>query len=267
MIDFAKKPVIACVHLLPTLGSHRYDGNVERIYAAAIAEAKAFIECGVDAIIVENFRDGPFFPDRVSIETVATLAGVTREIVRLASVPVGVAILRNDAEAAMAVAAATNAAFIRVNVHVGAVLAAQGVVEGKSYNTLRLRTNLKANVAIFADAGVKHSHPWVYPNLADEVRDLGPHAEAVIVSGAVTGVETDTADLVIAKRATTKPVLIGSGVTPENLHKVFDAADGFIVGSYFKVDGVPVNPIEPGRIRAFMDARNRMRASVAEKAA
>jgi membrane complex biogenesis BtpA family protein len=260
VIDFTKKPVVACVHLLPTLGSHRYDGNVELIYDTAIAEAKTFIECGVDAIIVENFRDGPFFPDRVPTETVATLAGVTREIVRLASIPVGVAILRNDAEAAMAVAAATNAAFIRVNVHVGAVLAAQGVVEGKSYNTLRLRSNLRAGVAIFADAGVKHSRPWVYPDLADEIRDVAPHAEAVIVSGAVTGVETDAQDLAIAKRSTTKPVLVGSGVTPENLHKVFDVADGFIVGSYFKVEGVPANPIEPSRIRAFMEARNTRRA-------
>lgn len=260
MIDFTRKPVIACVHLLPTLGSHRYDGDVERIYATAIAEAKVFLEHGVDALLVENFRDGPFFPGRVSTETVATVAAITREIVRLSNVPVGVAILRNDAEAAMAVAAATNASFIRVNVHVGAVLAAQGVVEGQSHNTLRLRSNLKAGgVAIFADAGVKHSNPWAYPNLAEEVRDISPHAEAVIVSGALTGLETDAADLAIAKRATSKPVLVGSGVTPQNLSHVFDSADGFIVGSYFKVEGVPTNAIDPSRVQAFMQARDGFR--------
>ncbi|MFM0170600.1 BtpA/SgcQ family protein [Paraburkholderia sediminicola] len=257
-LDFKKKPVIACVHLLPTLGSHRYDGDVERIYDSALADAKVLMEHGVDAIIVENFQDGPFFPDRVSAETVATLAGVGREIVQLVDIPVGIAILRNDAEAAMAVAAATNASFIRVNVHVGAVLAAQGVLEGKSYNTLRLRAHLRANVAIFADAGVKHSSPWVYPNLAEEVRDLSPHAEAVIVSGSLTGMETATSDVATAKRSTEKPVLIGSGVTPENLHRVFDTADGFIIGSYFKVDGLPTNHVEPSRVRTFMEVRNAM---------
>lgn len=262
MIDFRRKPVIACVHLLPTLGSHRYDGNVERIYETALSEVKVFIQEGVDAIIVENFRDGPFFPDSVSTETAATLAGVCREVVRASPVPVGVAVLRNDAEAAVAIAAATNAAFVRVNVHVGAVLAAQGVVQGKAHNTLRLRANLKSDVAIFADAGVKHSNPWVYANLAEEIRDVSPHAEAIIVSGVLTGVETDMADLVAAKRVTVKPVLIGSGVTPANIAKVFQLADGFIVGSFFKVDGVPANGVDPARVRSFMEARNALRAEV-----
>lgn len=259
MIDFKRKPVIACVHLLPTLGSHRYDGNVERIYETALSEVEVFVEQGVDAIIVENFRDGPFFPDSVSTETAATLAGVCREIVRASPVPVGVAVLRNDAEAAVAIAAATNAAFVRVNVHVGAVLAAQGILQGKAYNTLRFRSNLRSHVAIFADAGVKHSNPWAYPDLAEEIRDVSPHAEAVIVSGALTGVETDRGDLSIAKRATSKPVLVGSGVTPSNIRNVFDLADGFIVGSYFKVDGVSANEVEPARVRAFMEARNALR--------
>ena len=82
MIDFKKKPVIACIHLLPTVGSHRYDGDVEQIYKTALWEARAFIDHGVDALIVENFRDGPFFPAEVPAETIATLAGVTREIVK-----------------------------------------------------------------------------------------------------------------------------------------------------------------------------------------
>lgn len=261
MFDFARKPVVACVHLLPTLGSHRYDGNVERIYDTAIAEARLLIENGVDALIVENFRDGPFYPDHVPAETVATLAGITREIVRLSSVPVGVAVLRNDAEAAMAIAAATNACFIRVNVHVGAVLAAQGPLHGKSYQTLRLRHALRADVQVWADAGVKHSRPWAYETLADEVHDLSSCAEAIIVSGALTGIETTPADLVAARHATQRPLLIGSGATPDNLHRVFDLADGFIVGSTFKRGGVPTNEIDPQRVMAFMDSVRALRAA------
>ena len=75
VVDFAKKPVIACVHLLPTPGSPQYDGNIDQIYERALAEAKIFSDCGVDALIVENFRDGPFFPGHVPVETSATLAG------------------------------------------------------------------------------------------------------------------------------------------------------------------------------------------------
>ena len=261
VLDFKRKPVIACVHLLPTLGSHRYDGEVERIYDAAIAEAKLFMAQGVDALIVENFRDGPFFPDRVPPETVATLAGVCREIVRIADIPIGVAALRNDAEAALAVAAATRASFIRVNVHVGAVLAAQGVVSGKAHETLRMRSRLRSDIAIFADVAVKHSIPWTHPQLTEEVRDVSPHAEAIIVSGSLTGVETNASDLDVARQATGRPLLVGSGVTPENLHKVFAAADGFIVGSFFKIDGVPSNPVDPNRVRAFMESTHAMRAA------
>lgn len=258
-MDFAKKPVFACVHLLPTPGSPSYDGNIDRVYETALNEAKTFVEQGVDALIVENFRDGPFYPDRVPVETVAAIAAVCREVVRSTTLPVGVAVLRNDAEAAVAIAAATNAAFVRVNVHVGAVLAAQGVLYGKAHLALRLRSILQSKVGIFADVGVKHSYPWAYPDISEEIRDASPFAEALVVSGALTGVETSTVDLAAAKHTTKRPVLIGSGVTTGNLEKVFAAADGFIVGSYFKVDGIASNAVDAARVRAFMDRCNELR--------
>src|SRR5690349_2774684 len=107
MVNLPDKAVIACVHLLPTPGSPRYGGDVERIYAEALAEVEVFLRHGVDALIVENFRDGPFHPGPVPPETVALVAGVTREVVRMATVPVGVAVLRNDAAAALGIATAT----------------------------------------------------------------------------------------------------------------------------------------------------------------
>lgn len=259
-VDFSTKPVIGCIHLLPTPGSHRYDGSIARIYDAAIAEAHLLLEHGVDALVVENFRDGPFFPESAPAETIATLAGVTREIVRQSAKPVGVAVLRNDAEAAMSIATATEAAFIRVNVHVGAALAAQGLLTGKSHKTLRLRSSLRSEVAIWADAGVKHSKPFAYASLADEVHDLNACSDAVIISGSLTGIETETSDLQIARRATRLPILIGSGVTASNIHRSFELADGFIVGTALKRDGVPSNEIDVARVRSFMDAVLTLRA-------
>lgn len=258
-MNIINKPVIACIHLLPTPGTHLYNGDIDKIYETAIMDAKIFMKNKVDALIVENFRDWPFYPEVVPAETIATLAGVTREIINIADVPVGVAVLRNDAEAAMAIATAVKASFIRVNVHIGAVLTEQGIIQGKSHNTLRLRNNLKSNVAIYADAKVKHSTPLAYQNLDEEIRDLSERADAVIVSGAKTGIETKADDLTIAKQETKKPVLVGSGVTPENLHKIYKIADGFIVGSYFKKDGKGGNLVEESRVRRFMDRVTELR--------
>jgi membrane complex biogenesis BtpA family protein len=253
------KAIIACVHLRPTPGSPRYDGDVQAIYDAAIREATIFLSHGVDALIVENFNDGPFHPAAVPPATVAVIAAVTREVVRLANVPVGVAVLRNDAQAALSAATATGASFVRVNVHVGAVLAAQGLVTGQSHETLRLRRALLSDTAIFADVRVKHSYPFAHPSLEAELHDVSSCSDGVIVSGELTGVEADPVDLRTARRVASGPVLVGSGVTPDNLPRMYDLADGFIVGSYFKVDGLASQPVDEGRVEAFMKCVSSLR--------
>lgn len=261
-----EKAIVGCVHLLPTPGTPMYRGDARAIHDTALADAQVMLAHGVDALVVENFRDGPFLPGPVSPATIAALATVTGELVRHAPVPVGVAALRNDATGALSVAAATGAAFIRVNVHIGAVLSAQGVLEGTSHATLRLRRELGCDVEIFADAAVKHSRPLAYPDLAEEVRDLSASADGIIVSGALTGTETDLDDLVVARRATTKPVLVGSGVTRTNLRHVYHHADGFVVGSDLKVDGVAANPVDAERVAAFMAAAHELRLAAAATA-
>ncbi|QSB05194.1 BtpA/SgcQ family protein [Natronoglycomyces albus] len=253
------KSVIACVHLLPTPGSPRFDGNVERIYATALAETDVFLRHGVDALIVENFRDQPFLPNSVGPETTATIAGVAREVVRASSVPVGVAVLRNDAAAAMSIAVATGAQFIRVNVHTGAVLTEQGILTGQGHDTLRRREQLKGTVDIWADARVKHSVPFTHHDLAAEIRDLNKSADGIIVSGELTGVEALPQDLKVAQENSSAPVYVGSGVTAVNLAQQFDSADGFIVGSDFKEDGVAARPVEEGRVKTFMNEVRRLR--------
>ncbi|GAB0105200.1 BtpA/SgcQ family protein [Nocardia sp. JMUB6875] len=258
------KSVIACVHLLPTPGSPGYRGSVAEIYDTAMEEVELFADCGVDALIVENFRDGPFHPGVVPPETIAILAGVTREVVRSTSLPVGVAVLRNDAAGALAIAECTGAQFIRVNVHIGAVLAEQGIVTGSAHETLRMRRNLGSNVAILADAHVKHARPWAYPDLATEVRDLSGRAEGIVVSGELTGLATVPEDLETARRASSKPVYVGSGVTPDNLGSVFPLADGFIVGSYFKTDGVASKAVDRPRVEKFMDRMRELKSMPSE---
>src|SRR4030095_10740654 len=105
------KPLIACIHLIPLPGSPRYAGTMREVYDTALAEAAIFAQYPIDGLIVENFRDAPFYPHALPAESIAALTAVTREVVRVAQVPVGVNALRNHAQAAMAIATARQAEF------------------------------------------------------------------------------------------------------------------------------------------------------------
>jgi uncharacterized protein len=198
----------------------------------------------------------------VPVATVAALTAVAHEIKRQYRCPLGVNMLRNDAEAAMAVATAIEASFIRVNVHAGAVVSEQGIMEGVGHLTMRLRNSLRSDVLVFADVGVKHAAALAGRGLVTETTDVVERglADAVIVSGERTGSETLLQDVQSVRAATEAPLLIGSGATPDNIGKVFDLADGFIVGSYFKTDGNASNFVEPARVSAFMTEVNKLRA-------
>lgn len=247
------KPVIACIHLPALPGAPGYEGEMNAIYEKALKEAAIFQQCGVDALIVENFSDKPFYPTQVPPETIAALTAVGREIVNAVCIPVGINVLRNDAHAALAIATAINAQFIRINIHMNAVVSEQGIIQGNSHHTLRLRQQLQSKVLIFADVGVKHAAPIAFRGLAIETRDLCERGlvDAIIVSGDLTGAETNVADVETVKQSASVPVLIGSGVTPDNLH-LFNQADGVIVGSYFKQNGHAKNTIDQERVEKLM---------------
>jgi membrane complex biogenesis BtpA family protein len=159
----------------------------------------------------------------------------------------------------MAIATAVQAQFIRVNVHGGAVVSEQGIIEGVGHLTTRLRSNLRSNVLILADVGVKHAAPLVDRGLATETKDLTERGlvDAIIVSGERTGSETSASDVELVRRNTALPVLIGSGATPDNIVKIYDKVDGFIVGSYLKSDGKGEKFVDPQRVTMFMQALKR----------
>lgn len=250
------KTFIAVVHLPALPGAPLHSGGMEHVIAAALQDAKALLDGGAHALIVENFGDIPFYPDRVPPETVAAMAVVTREIVRISDRPVGVNVLRNDAQAAMAVAHAAGARFIRVNVHTGAAVTDQGLVQGRAFETLRMRARLGAQVLILADVAVKHAAPLASPGLAEEARDAAARgmADALIVSGSGTGAATDPEDIRKVRDAAGIPVLVGSGTTIESLDALGAHADGFIVGSTLKKEGRATEAVDLLRTRAFSEA-------------
>jgi membrane complex biogenesis BtpA family protein len=245
------------VHLLPLPGSPRWAGSLAAVIDHAVADARALEAGGFHAALVENFGDAPFTRGRVDPVTVAAMAAAIAEVRRAVRIPLGVNVLKNDARAALAVAAATGAAFVRVNVHVGAVVADQGVIQGDAYRTLRYRRALGTETRLFVDVGGKHAVPLAPVELEQVARDAAHRglADALVVSGVATGAPTAQGDVERVRAALPDhPILVGSGVTPETVGDLLRVADGAIVGTWVKRDGRTTAPVDPARVAALARA-------------
>ncbi len=229
----------------------------------ALADAGVLADAGFDGVFVENYGDVPFHPGAVPAVTVAAMTRVATALrARLPStVSLGINVLRNDAAAALAVATAAGADAIRVNVHSGARVTDQGVIEGRAWETLRLREAWGGDVAIWADVAVKHSTALGPPRpLAEDVADLvhRGRADAVIVTGSGTGRPVSTTELRdVVEAAGAAPVYVGSGVTLETVGTLLASAHGAIVGTALKVGGVTTAPVDPARAQALVAAAKR----------
>jgi membrane complex biogenesis BtpA family protein len=250
------RPVIGVLHAPPLPASPRFGGDLAAVVGAVLRDAEALAAGGAHALLLENFGDAPFFPRRVPAAAVAHMTALAVEVRRRVSLPLGVNVLRNDGRSALAVAHAVGGAFIRVNVLCGARITDQGIVEGIAHHLLRDRAAMEAqHIQILADVDVKHSAPLAARSIGLEVNDLihRAGAEAVIVSGAATGEPPAPDELQAVKaHAGAAPVLLGSGVTCENVSAFASWADGFIIGTAFKVDGQISNPVDRRRVKEFI---------------
>lgn len=252
------RPIVGMVHLAPLPGAPGYAGDFGAVLARAAAAARALAEGGVTALLVENFGDRPFHPGRVPASTVAHLTAAAAAVRDAAGLPLGINVLRNDGEAALGIAQAVGAAFVRINILTGARVTDQGVIEGRAHAVLRLRRTLGAEaIRIFADVDVKHSAPLAPRPLAEEVADTLSRggADGLIVSGSGTGapVDPDVLETVQAV-AGDAPVWVGSGVTPATAGDLLRRANGLIVGTALKEDGRVDRPVDPERVRALITA-------------
>jgi len=252
-----RKALLGVVHLPPLPGSPRFrPGSFPGLIAAAYRDAETLLAAGFDGYVIENFGDCPFYPDEVPAHVVALMTRVACELPREAFVVANV--LRNDARAALAVAVAADLAAIRVNVHCGAMVTDQGVVEGRAAETLRMRKALEHTVAIFADVGVKHAHPLGAGfSLAESARETAYRglADALIVTGTSTGASVAHDDLLAVRRAVPdRPVLVGSGADEGNIARLLEVADGVIVGTSIKENHRVDQRVDPERAKRFVAA-------------
>ena len=251
-------PVIGMLHAPPRPGSPDYCGNFDLVRHSVLRDAETLCAGGVDGLMLENFGDTPFYPGRVPAVTVAAMTSLAVDIRRRFEIPLGINVLRNDGQSALAVALACDASFIRVNVLCGARVADQGILQAIAHDLLRDRANFQAHsIRIWADVDVKHSAALASRPLEDDVHDLIERGKcgAVIVSGSATGQPIDLETLrVVSAAAESTPVIVGSGVTDESVRFLVPFADGLIVGSSLKQDGLVKLPVDLERVKRIVDA-------------
>jgi len=255
-MDLLKRPrvLVGMVHLAPLPGSPGFGGAMQAVHRGARRDAGVLVEEGFDALLIENYGDLPFYPDNVPSATIAAMSAVLEHLRQdLPGIPLGVNVLRNDAAAALAIAAAVGAAFIRVNVHCGAAITDQGILQGMAHETLRLRAALAPGTAILADAAVKHGRGFTPGPLAEEVLDLVERglADGVLVTGSRTGMAASQEEVQDAAKAAGRvPVWVASGVTAGNAAEYLDAgARGLIVGNSIKRGGHVEAAVDRSRAR------------------
>lgn len=259
-------PIIGVVHLLPLPTSPRWGGSLKAVIDRAEQEVTALASGGLDGVIVENFFDAPFTKNQVDPAVVSAMTLIVQRLMNLVTLPVGINVLRNDAQSAIAIATCVHAQFIRVNVLTGVMATDQGLIEGQAHQLLRYRRELGSDVKIFADVLVKHARPLGSPNLTTAVQETIERglADGVILSGWATGSPPSLEDLELASAAANgTPVFIGSGASWENIPTLMQAADGVIVSSSLKRRGKIEQPIDPIRVSQFVEA---VRRSVSDQA-
>jgi membrane complex biogenesis BtpA family protein len=258
-----RKPVVGVIHVgaLPGTPGSRLD--VRALTDLAVREAVSYRDGGVDGLMIENMHDVPYLRGSVGPEIVAALAVIGRAVKDEARLPTGVQILAGANVEAMSVAHAAGLDYIRAEAYTFAHVADEGLIESSAAELLRFRRKIGAGgVRVWADVKKKHAAHAITADVS-----LGETAaavefmrgDAVIVSGSVTGEPPRAADVREAKSRCRLPVLLGSGVTPENVAEFFDDADGFIVGSYFKVGGLWSNTVERGRVERLTEAVRHLR--------
>jgi uncharacterized protein len=261
------KPVIGVIHLRALPGAPRYDGTpVRDIYAAAAADARTLADGGIDGIIIENASDLPFSrPEDIGPETVAALTAACLEVRSVVSTPIGITCVANAVIPALAVAKAVGARWVRANQWVNAYVANEGFMNGPAPRALRYRAAIGAqDVRIFADVHVKFGAHAITADrsVTEQATDAEWFdADVLIATGARTGSPTQVAEVEQVRAGTNLPVIIGSGLDPDQVPSLFAVADGAIIGQWLKHDGLWWNPVDPARLARLMAAVETLRAA------
>ncbi len=250
------KFLAAMIAVLPLPGSPLYDGGDQKVIDQALADLEVYKEAGVDSILLENDHDLPYIQPPLDEKGVTLMTKIAKEVRGRFNGPIGIQMLEAANITSLEIAAKADLDYIRVEAFVFAHVGGSGIINGSAGKILRRRKELEAeHIKVFADVKKKHgSHSLTIDlDIKDEIMQAEFFlADGVIVTGQFTGINPDKNDLIKAKSATKLPVLIGSGMTTENIEDYLPLADGFVVGSYFRKNGKFLEKLEPERLNKFM---------------
>ena len=261
----APKALVGMVHVKALPGTPRYDGKgVGPVVEQAVREATLLAEAGFDSIVIENMHDTPYVAREVGPEVVAAMTVVARSVRDAIKIPMGVQVLAGANRAALAVAHAAGAQYIRAEGYVFASVADEGLLATADAGPLlRYRRQIGAEqVRVICDIKKKHSAHAITSDvdLAETARAAEFFgADGVIVTGTATGRPVAMQDLRVVRTATRLPVVVGSGATPDTMRELFEYTDAVIIGSWYKERGDWKNPPDPKRVAQLVEAADRAR--------
>src|SRR5712672_298385 len=241
MRSLPKKFLGAMIAVQPLPGSPLYCDDDAQIIAQALSDLEAYTEAAVDAIILENSHDLPYIKPPLPPRAVELMKQIAREVRNRFEGPIGIQMLEAANETALEIACEADLDFVRAEGYVFAHIGGAGLIEGCAGKLLRRRKELGCEqIKFFGDVKKKHcSHALTGDlDILDEVKQAEFFlVDGVIVTGARTSEPPSLAELRRVKKHGRVPVLIGSGMTRQNIASYFKLADGFIVGSTFREDG------------------------------
>jgi uncharacterized protein len=257
-----KKPIFGMVHLLPLPGAPLYGGDLKPVLERALQDARTLEKGGVDALIIENFHDIPFFRETQEPETVSAMTVMAYEVSKAVSIPIGLNVLRNSWKAAIAIAHIVGGIFIRLNILTDVMVTDQGPVIGRAAEATRYRKFIGAeNVRIFSDVYSKHAAPIAERPIGVIARDMAHRgmADGIIISGEESSDPAKLEDIEAVRKAVPDtPLILGSGMTPAHAEMV-EYVDAAVFGYGAKRDGDMTNPIDPDLVKEFMRGVRKVR--------
>lgn len=251
-----EKAIIAMCHLLPLPGDPYYteEKNLDYVISMARKDLLALQEGGVDAVMISNEFSLPYLTD-VHTVTVACMARIIGELKSEIKIPFGVNVLW-DAKKSIDLAKATGAKFVR-EIFTGVYGSDFGLWNTNVGETIRHKCAIGAQDVrllfnIVPEAASYISNRDVVSIAKSTVFNNRP--DALCVSGLTAGAETDSSVLRMVKEAVPNTVVLANtGVRYENVEKQLSVADGAVVGTTFKKDGVFENHVDQARVKEFMD--------------
>lgn len=260
-----EKPIIAMLHLKPLPGDPQYDATagMDAVLRAAGEDLRALQDGGVDAVMFSNEFSLPYLTETEPI-TAISMARIIGELAGEIRIPFGVNVLW-DGAASIDLAAATGARFVR-EIFSGVYASDFGLWNTNvGLSARRQRQHDAMGVRLLFNIVPEAAQYLTHRDLASIARTtvFNCAPDGLCVSGATAGAATDTDQLRVVKQAAgDTPVFVNTGVRVSTLETQLSAADGAIVGTAFKYEGIFQNQVDVNRVTEFMVETRRVRGLV-----